>query len=168
MKLRSGETVIDRPGSHLHEGVQELLVEALARIDSKGRQFIEAEVDFSRVIGESTLVETGLDDIIVYAQRPKRAGLTRFVKNRTTEPRTTLVLILKKGNMNQVPGEYYVMLTGYIGHITPGEPWNERDFVCRPDPDKARREAREFWDKHALVYGAEPILPGTETSVCPW
>lgn len=29
-------------------------------------------------------------------------------------------------------------------------------------------ETFEFWSSHALVWGSEPIVPGTETATCPW
>ena len=168
MRLGSGEVVIDRPNSHLHDGLGEALDQALAHVAAQGRQFIEAEFDLGRVIGERTLVETTADDTIVYAQRPRRAGLTRFAKNREAEPCSSITVVLKKGDQGQLPGDYYVLLTAYVGRVTPPEPWNERSFAANPDPEGIRAKSNEFWLSHALVYGSEEIIPETETSVCPW
>jgi len=168
MKLGSGEIVIDRPDSHLHEGLGELLDEALAKVNSEGKDFIESETDFGREVGKTSLTETNAKDIIVFAQRPRRAGLTRFVKGREADTCSSVTVVLKKGDRGQYPGNYYVLLTAYVGHITPPEPWSERDFIKRPDPDAARKKSRGFWSNHALVYGSEPILSNTETDVCPW
>ena len=168
MRLGSGEIVIDRPDSHLHEGLGDLLDQALAKINADGRNFIESEIDFGYEIGQASLVETSDQDIIVYAQRPKRAGLTRFAKGRTEEPCQRMTVVLKKGTQNQVPGDYYVILTAYIGYMTPSEPWNEKDFTARPNPDEAREKAKAFWSNHALVFGSQPTIPDTETDVCPW
>ena len=80
-KLKSGERVVDRHRSHLHESVVPLLPAALAQIDSNGRNYFVEGVDFDQPIGETICVATGPGDEIVYAQRPNRAGLTRFVEN---------------------------------------------------------------------------------------
>ncbi len=167
MRLGSGEVVMDRPSSHLHEGVRELLDEALTKINSLGRNFIEAEVDFDREIGKTSLVETNDNDTIVYAQRPPRTGLTRFVKNSEAESCSSLTVVLKKGKQENLPEDFYIIITAYVGHVTPLEPW-DKNLLKRPDPDIAIKASQDFWSRHALVYGAESISPETETDVCPW
>jgi hypothetical protein len=52
----------------------------------------------------------------------------------------------------------YVLLTAYIGHRSELEPWDEG----------ATAESRQFWATHALIWESEPIIEGTETTVCPW
>lgn len=152
--LASGEPVYDRPCSHLHASVAGLLPEAFARISSGGAQFLAHEVDFGRIVGETTCVPTGEGDEVVWAQRPGRRGMTRFVKNRDPEPASTVVLILKRDRFEP----YYVLVTAFVGRQGGLEPWDPR--ACKED--------RKFWEGHALVYGSEPILPETETGVCPW
>ena len=168
MRLGSGEAVIDRPDSHLHEGLGDLLDQALTKVNSEGRDFIKTEVDFGYEVGNSSLVETTEGDVIIYAQRPRRIGLTRFVKNREPESCSRLTVILKKGTQGQLPGDYYVLLTAYIGYLTPAEPWAEKEFKSHPDPEAEQKKSQEFWNNHALIYGEEPIIPGTETDTCPW
>lgn len=154
MELKSGEAVVDRQDSHLHESVLPHLSTALTQIEGLGRKFLIEEVDFGRQIGETICVATGLGDEIVFAQRPKRFGLTRFVKNRKSETCSSVVVILKAGEQTGV----YVLITAYIGRKAEPEPWDRN----------ATASALEFWNSHALVWDCEEILPGTETNICPW
>lgn len=151
--LASGEPVFDRPSSHLHSGVRELLPEIFAGVLSSGR-FMTHEHNFGRVVGQTTCVATSSSDNIVYAQRLKRAGLTRFVKNRQPELSDKAVVILKRDDYE----DYYILMTAFIGKLSGPEPWDPR----------ATDEDREFWSTHALIYGTEETIPGTETATCPW
>lgn len=152
--LASGEPVYDRYNSHLHEDVKAFLAEAFSKIESNKERFTVRELDFGRVIGNSSCVPTSEKDTIVYAFRPKRNGATRFVKNRKPEPCSTAVVILKRNNHEP----YYVLITAFIGHASGPEPWDAR----------ATDANREFWRTHALVWGSEEVIPGTETAICPW
>jgi hypothetical protein len=163
VKLKSGEVVVDRYQSHLSESVRPHLPAALARVVSGGRQYIIEEVDFSHQIGETICVSTGPTDQIVYAKRPKRFGLTRFVKNRAPESCSSVVVVLKAGGRGE-----YVLITAFIGRRPEPEPWDIKNFSQQINPREAERLAREFWSSHALVWGCEEIIPGTETGRCPW
>jgi hypothetical protein len=154
-RLASGEVVVDRYNSHLHESVLTLLPEALSRVESAKRRFIIAQVDFDRVVGESVCVATGPGDQIVYAQRPKRFGLSRFVKNRKPEAASSAVVILKMADGQ--PGAY-ALVTAFIGKKAEPEPWDRN----------ATANSRAFWSTHALLWGSEPVIDGTETPQCPW
>lgn len=151
-RLRSGEMVRDREDSHLHAGVLELLPEALGRISSLGRNFLTEEIDFGRVIGQTICVQTEPQDQIVYAVRPGRQGHSRFVLNRQPEDCTCLVVILKAEDGG------YKMITAFVGHKPEHEPWDRN----------ATERSAAFWQNHALIWGEEPIIPGTETAICPW
>lgn len=151
--LGSGEDVVDRYRPHLHQDAVLILPEALQKISASGRNFIIEEVNFDRIVGESICVATRPGDQIVYAKRPNRWGLTRFVRNRTPEPSSSVVVILKKAEDNN-----YILITAFIGAMAPPEPWDRN----------ATSESREFWNTHALVWGREEIIPGTESSECPW
>lgn len=152
--LKSGEIVVDRHQSHLHQSVAHLLPDALSQIETRGRNFFIEEVDFGRPIGETICVATGHDDKIVYAKRPKRFGFSRFVKNRTPEPCDRIMVILKRDDFK----DYYVLITAFVGHRPEPEPWDRN----------ANGNSLAFWNSHALVWGCEPVIPGTETSKCPW
>lgn len=166
-KLGSDEVVIDRPGSHLHSCVRGVLKEALLRIISGEKQFLQEQIVFEYPVGETSCVVTSSQDEVIYAQRPKRGGLTRFVKNRKAESCNSVVVVLKKGDQGQFHGTYYVLVTAYIG-VPVVEPWDERSFSQQSNPDLARQQSREFWETHALVWGSQEVVLGSETSVCPW
>ena len=155
-QLGSGEVVFGRPDSHAvsHATVLPLLGEALAQIHSGQREDIVEETDLGRNVGDNIRVATSDNDEVVYAQRPNRQGLTRFVKNRKPEPCSTVTIILKRS-----PDSNYVLVTAYIGTRAPAEPW---------DPKWATDESVPFWNTHALVWGCEETVPGTETTECPW
>lgn len=88
--LSSGEVVTDRNPTHVHVGVTpELLAEALAQIRAvPGEQRIKQTIDFGRVIGACTRVQTRPEDEIVFAQRVR----TRLARSSTRLPsRSSLI-----------------------------------------------------------------------------
>jgi len=152
--LKSGESVADRSdGSHIHESVKPYIVEALASIDAEQKDFLVEEVNFGKEIGKSVCVVTEMHDQIIFAQRPNRFGHTRFVIGKEPEPCSSVVVILK---LTEEQG--YVLLTAFIGRKAEPEPWDRN----------ATEKSAEFWSTRALVWGSEPIIPGTETFECPW
>ncbi|OGR85788.1 MAG: hypothetical protein A2901_01600 [Elusimicrobia bacterium RIFCSPLOWO2_01_FULL_54_10] len=157
--LGSNEPVVDRHKSHIHEDAARFLAPTLYRVESKGRPFIVETVEFDSTVGKSVCVETTDADEIVYAQRQGRRGLSRFVKNREAEPTDAVTVVLKKDSRE----DYYVLIAAWCGATAEKEPW---DPNIR-DPDELFR-AQDFWASHALIWGSEPIVPGTETAVCPW
>ena len=164
-KTFDGFVVIDRDDSHVqsHKDVLGVLPEALAKISARGRNFIVEEVVFDRIVGKTICVPTGPGDEIVFAQRPNRFGLTRFVKNREAMDTKSVTIILKKAEDNK-----YILITAFIGPLAPAEPWDTRNFKRSGNFKKAQKESLEFWNTHALVWGVEETLPGTETTTCPW
>ena len=153
--LGSGQLVIDRPQSHLHESVLQILKEALSRVHLSGEQFSLQRVDFEEVVGETVCVVTSDKDEVIFAQRPKRFGLSRFVKNRTPEPCSSVCMILKRAE-DRI--NTYVLITAFVGVCPEPEPWDRN----------ANEKSLEFWSDHALVWGSEEVVPGTETTECPW
>lgn len=154
--LASGENVIVRSSSHIHDNqeLEKYLVSALGKIDSNNQNLIEGEVTFDETIGVTRCVSTSENDEIIFAMRPKRKGYTRFVKNRQPESTNKLTIILTKDRQTND----YLVLTTYIGAKAEPEPWDYR----------ATEKALDFWKSHALVYGTEPIIEGTETVVPKW
>jgi hypothetical protein len=148
-KLHSGERVVNRYNSHLHPGVEQYVPEALARIAPQGKPFVVETIDFGTCIGETVCVETGPSDVIVFAQRSGRQGLSRFVRQRSPEPCSSLTVILKKAQEQHT----YVLITAYIGCKAEPEPWDRH----------ATDASQIFWLNHALLWGSEPVIPGTET-----
>lgn len=152
--LQSGQVVVDRYNTHVHPAVVPLLIETLSKI-SLTEQFKVVQVDFDHVVGNTTCVVTNPGDQIVFAQRPKRFGLTRFVKNREPEPSSSVVCILMKAKDE---ADTYVLISAFVGTKPEPEPWDKN----------ASSESVPFWNKHALVWGSEEVLPETETDICPW
>lgn len=154
-RTKTGERVVDRSdSSHIHETVRPFLVEAISKIETNKCKFIIAPIEMGRIVGGNACLETGQGDEIVFAQRPGRADLTRFVKNRQAEPCSIVTLILKQKEV----AEEYVLLTAFIGPPAELEPWHPN----------ATDISKNFWNTHALVWGSEKIIPETETSICPW
>ncbi|MFA5987051.1 MAG: hypothetical protein WC797_00140 [Candidatus Paceibacterota bacterium] len=156
LRLASGEKVFHRFGEqrHIHNISHVLLAKALSTIRSNGEKFISTEVNFGRVIGKTNKVETGPDDEVIYAKRFGRRGHTRFVKNRKPEPCKTMAIVLAR----RPHRTSYTIITAFIGHLGGGEPWDKH----------ASSSSRAHWECHALVWGCEPTVPGTETTECPW
>jgi hypothetical protein len=148
-KLKSGDLVIDRQRSHLHEGVIPILDEVLPKIASQGRAFFSATIDLGRIVGETTCLETNEGDDIIFAQRPGRVGLTRFVKNRQAEATSLVTVILKK-----IGFQKYLLITAWLGGKAEPEPWDRN----------ATPRSADFWRRHALLWGSEPVLPNTEAT----
>ena len=153
-RTKDGYVVFDRTYSHAHT-TGALLAEALRRVSLLGRPFTKECVDFGHEIGTSDCVATMADDKIVFAQCPGRNGPTRFVEHRKPESCSSMILLLKRGAEN---GAAYVLITAFIGSAAEPEPWDRH----------ATAAAREFWSRHALVWGTCPVIPGTRTEVCPW
>lgn len=153
-KTNDGYRVYDRGDSHFHpEGglTLEILKEGLRKIRfSKGGDFQKHELCFKRNIGYTTCVETTNDDQIVFVYRKGREGQTPMVKNREPEESSDLTIILRKDE-NMV--NHLTLITAFIGAGSTPEPWDRR---LRKNP-KAKREAENFWNSHALIYNEELV-----------
>lgn len=152
--LASGHRVVDRHNTHIHPDVLPLLPEALGKIRLT-EQFMVVQVDFDHAVGNTTCVVTNSGDLIIFAKRPKRSGFTRFVKNRKPELCSSVVCIFMKA---QDEVDTYVLITAFVGTKPEPEPW---------DRNKTENSVA-FWNSHALVWGSESIVEGTETAECPW
>lgn len=129
-----------------------LVQEALPSIVVDG-EYTQYEHDFGRVIGESDLVETEDDDDVVYARRFQRDIYTRFVKNKKAQPSSRITIWLKTTDTDKCE-----LVTAYVGRPVPPFPGDEFET----------KESKPFWSKHALAWGRQEIVLGTETKECPW
>jgi hypothetical protein len=146
---KDGITVIDRHNSLCHLA-RKLLAEALSRIDlSRATEFANISVPMLRVIGNSTCVPTDSNDMVVYAQRVDRAGITRFVIDRAAVPSSKIQVILKA----TADRSKWVLITAFIGDAAEPEPWDR----------KATPRSADFWRSHALLWGSQPVVPRTAT-----
>lgn len=126
---------------HFHNLSEKLIEEALKKVKIKYKsRMIKYIAKFDRIIGKKACVKTKEDDCIIFARRKGRKGDTRFVKNRELEDCKSIVIILKK----DTTGEYYILLTAFIGEESYPEPWDRF----------ATEKAKTFWSNHALVFDA--------------
>ena len=142
--------MIDRPRSHIDEQVKALLPETLLQVSVTAEdQFVERTVTHDHVVGQSKVVTIQPGNIIFYAQRPRRDGLSKFVAQREPEDTTSVTVVLKKTDEQDT----YVLITAYIGEKAGLEPWDRR----------ATDQDMEYWRAHAFVEGATEYLPETRT-----
>jgi len=155
--LASEQRVFARKKLELRKEVEDLLPEALSKIDAEGRRFICEVVTFNYTIGKSTCVTTSSDDDgnIVFAKRPWDDGLTRFVKNREPELSNKMYIILKKMDDKRD----YILIKATIGDAMEPEIWDEKSFDLSEVPGIARSKSNEFWSSHAIVWDSEKIAP---------
>jgi hypothetical protein len=160
-KTANKQRVDDTPSSFYQKSLEPIIKDVLSKIQPDDRKFIFDEIDMGTIIGNSICVETTDKDDIFYAQRNDRKGLTRFVRNRESVPCSTVVVILKQARAHGNNSYYFIykLVTAWIGSKTPAEPWDH----------KATSESVQFWNTHALIVdGTYEIVPGTETTKCPW
>lgn len=153
--LQSNELVIDRHESHSHLSGKDLET-ALFLVDAAERDFIVEAVDCGEIVGHSRCVETDPQDLIVYAYRHGRAGLTRFVLDREPEPTTSATVVLKRHDDR--PG-VMILISSWAGHESQPEPWDEnlRD-------EESRAASRAFWSNHALTLSETQIQTEIDTA----
>ncbi|HVW71829.1 MAG TPA: hypothetical protein VHB93_01605 [Candidatus Paceibacterota bacterium] len=129
-----------------------LIKEAVPRLEPEG-DFVKTKTDFGRIVGEMDLVETDASSDIVYAKRIGRDRYTRFAKNAKPVPTSWVSIALQKA------ADGYEIYTAYVGV-------GARSFPVGDGNDDPG--AIEFWEHHALAWGRQQIVPGTETTVRPW
>ena len=144
--------VVDRPSSHLHNELKNLLPSVIKTITCNDQPFIEKELNCKQPVGYTTCVSVNGQDEIVYAKREGRNGLTKFVKNRKPELTCHITVILKKTN------DFYTIITAYFGKKSEVETWDQR----------ATPSSFKFWNEHADYLVSEEIDPNTITTICPW
>lgn len=146
--------------SHLATHIKDVpellgLVKEILRQSEPELSDVRFETDMGRFVGAMDLVETNEGDEIFYAKRPNRNKYTRFVKGKDPVPTTyvTIGLIKTHGSDKE-----YDVYTAYLGRVTPSF----------PSKGAGSKLEREFWAHHALAWGTQEIVPGSETSACPW
>ncbi len=145
--------IIDRRKSHLHTGITPQLLKAVCqKITCDKQKTIKQQVNFDKPIGTNVCVKITDEDELIYAIRAGRYGHSQFVLNREPEPTNSMTIVLKK-NRN-----HYKILTAYIGTMSELEPKDRRASI----------QSIQFWKKHALVFGSEPIIKDSLTKDCPW
>jgi len=135
--------------------LRELVVSALHKKDLIGKVVAE-DIDMSKIIGSSDVVETDDTDDVVYAMRKNREeqGYVPFTKSRTAQPCSFISIHLEQKN-----DDTYELMSAWIG---------EYDSPSFPQMSNATADSIPYWTKHAFVWGSQEVIPGTELSSCPW
>ena len=124
---------------------------SIATINAQ-EDIIRVEKEMDEIVGTTDLVETNDQDEIIYAKRPLRKYYSRFVKNKSALPTKWITLDMRR------EGNSYFLYTAFVGRLSPSFPGGE--FL----PE----QSKDFWANHALVWGNQEVVPGTETKECPW
>jgi hypothetical protein len=135
-----------------HPKLRAAVERALPTIEAT-EDVMRVEVDAGEEVGTTDLVETTDEDEVIYALRPLRSQYSRFVKNKAPAPTSWITIDLRKSGEDE-----YNLYTAYVGRVVPSFPGGE----IMPE------QSREFWAKHALVLGTQELVPGSETTECPW
>jgi len=133
-------------------GLMEIIKEIIPTL-TPTEDWVRTDVDTGREIGLSDLVKTDAEDETLYAKRPHREQYARFVKNRKPVSTSFVTVDLRKESDGT-----YNLYTAFVGELTPSFPGG--NYL----PERSK----EFWSNHALVWGRQEIIPGTETKECPW
>lgn len=120
----------------------ELVQEAIPGIGVTDQEEVISEYEFGRVVGTTNLVETTSEDEIVYAKRKGRDTISRFVKNKQPTPCSSIVVVLRKGELG------YYLWTAMCAKLLPDDAW---------DPTS------EFSQTHAIVYDENLVQLDTVT-----
>lgn len=112
----------------------------------KKNKFEKHVVELGHVIGENICVKVDEKDKIVLVVRKGHAGPTPMVLGRSPEPCSSVIVILKKSTDRK--GEYFVLITAFIGENSEPEPWDKR---LKPGSTEYQKSV-EFWNEHALIF----------------
>ncbi len=130
-----------------------LAEEVIKQTDIK-EAYMQFHIDFGRRVGTSDLVENNPGDEIVYAKRQSRNEYTVFNKSSSAQPSSLVTVALERQDDST-----YELVSTWIG---------ASDSPSFPGTERETSDSKEFWSKHALVWGNQEIQPGSETINCPW
>ncbi len=157
--MKSGESVyLDTNTSHAithfaHQPKLRIAVEKIISTLQGGPDWVRSEHGMGDVVGTTDLVTTDEDDEIVYAKRPRRQMYSRFVKGKEPTPTSWITIALRKTAERE-----YMLYTAFVGRNTPSFPGG----------DYLPEQSKQFWSNHALVWGSQEVIPGSERMDCPW
>ena len=134
-----------------------LVKEVIKELEIDGRE-LAGHKDMGRIVGTCDVVGVDETDLIVFGMRKNRQedGLVPFTKSRQGEPCRDVAFHLLPQSNNT-----YILSSAWIG--TFGE--DDEPF---PQSPNATERSKDFWNKHAFVYGSQEIIEGTETTGRPW
>jgi hypothetical protein len=149
------DSVDSHAATHIADtpNLDKLAAEVVEQTDISG-PFMLFHVDLGRVVGKSDLVENDPDDELVWAKRKNREEYTVFNKSKSAQPSSVISVALEARE-----GGTYELVSTWIG---------PSDSPSFPGTERETPDSKDFWAKHALVWGNQEVQPGSETSICPW
>jgi hypothetical protein len=162
---KNGKNIVFDPvyshlATHLEDTPQlkNLVIEVLTNMTLEGEK-IGTFVNLGRIVGTCDVVDVDDIDEIVYGIRKNRTeeGHVPFTKTREAKPSSSVAVQLLR-----LDGATYELASAWVG--TYGEDEDE-PFPNAPD---ANERSKDFWSKHAFVWGSQEIQPGTLRTDCPW
>jgi hypothetical protein len=150
MVLKTGEFVTDKRRDTA--GVPQEILEEVLRCVSGTRKFIKTAVNVRREVGTTNCVGVGPTDRFVEANRPGKDWKTRFVVGRMRERTSWVTVLLAPA------GSAYNLIASYCGEVAPPEPDDTAALARESNPAAAPALARQFWESHALVLGADDVM----------
>jgi hypothetical protein len=112
------------------------------------------DTNMGRIVGTSDLVQNDPKDEIVYAIRKNRDIHTSFNKTKAPQPSSIVAVYVERRTEKE-----YELMSAWIGTM------NTPPF---PGDSAETSDSKKFWMSHSLAWGKQEIIPGTETSTCPW
>jgi hypothetical protein len=120
-------------------------------------EVIATHVDMGRVVGTCDVINVGRNDDIVYGVRKNRDddGYVPFVKNREGDPCQFVTV-----QLHRLSEGSYELASCWIGTFDDDEPF--------PQSANATEQSKDFWSKHAFVWGSQEIQIDKLREDCPW
>lgn len=129
-----------------------LLSEAAAKLSlpTEGTELKES-VDLGRIIGETDCVPVSIGIPLFFAKRKDKSLCQtpfRVIDKQKPETSKFTVIAVKKGGQ-------WVLKMGWIGEMAPRMPTDQ--FFKGKLYSQKFREAKRFWDRHALAWDSETM-----------
>jgi hypothetical protein len=151
-----GKLILDSNNSRLEVDVS-LIKEAIKHSSlSEATNVATFSYKFKKTVGYNIVVPASSNDEIVFAKRPGKEFISRFVQNKKPLPTAFICLEIYKfpGSSNE-----WLLRDSYFGNTRVPE------ILIGT---KGTTEQKRYWDTRAFVWGYCSVVPGTVSKTCPW
>jgi len=135
-----------------HPHLLGLTKDALIHIPAK-QERIKFEYNTGRIIGYENVVETPLEEKVLYARLVDDDLYSRFT--RKGEPRQTTYISV---TIQRESEGSYALVDAWIGRLRPPRPGSPNETPA----------SREYWSRHAFLLDTQPLQRHTRTETCPY
>jgi hypothetical protein len=139
-----------------HPGIIGLFPEISSRVTlpTDGSR-LSSQISLGVVVGQSSLINTGLSNNTWFAMRKNRIKASRVIPGKTPLD-TDIVTIVA----SPVAENRYELVTAWFGVYAPKEPWDP----SLAGDSSAYEESIHFWCRHGLVYSSKTMLEPFEST----